>query len=383
MQTVHSDRLYGYIELPPHIQDVLVTPQFMRLQHIAHCSVPQPFSPFSRTANKLNHGVGTWHLGCLVEAKPEFSHLFPNIQMAAMLHDIGAPCLTHLMCAQMQKSRGKSHEALADEIIREEPLATCIKKCGGDIDTIGMLINGSLPPWSDVIAGPLDVDNADGIIRFGTTARFWPHPPCDPRQLVAGMTLKDNRIVFSDDTATLVETWLASRYLVMDTIHKQLARSDAMLWRAVDMAVGNSEIPGQVFRFNDTQIITWLSEKSGSAAELLAAVKAEETYVPVFERLVPIDCLQKANISVGDRTPLANLLALECNLNPSHVAVYMDTDRRYRAVRMASGAVLQHRPFTDNVEVRVFVHPTCPAKARQHIAKFMNEVFTVKPALAS
>ncbi|MBI3255950.1 MAG: hypothetical protein HYZ63_03190 [Candidatus Andersenbacteria bacterium] len=357
---VHSDPLYQWIKLPTQIQNIMVTPQFMRLQHVAHSSLPSRLSPLASTANKFNHSLGVWHLATIVEARSEFRHLAPNIQFAAMLHDVASPCFTHLMCARMQKIIGKSHENMAADILQEEPLCTCIQRHGGDIKIIADLIDGKFLPWGNIVNGPLDVDNIDGIPRFGLKAGLWSEKcPCDPAELAKSMTIKEGRIVFEDSASDQIDAWLQCRWDVMDAIHDEAAVSDAMLWRAVDMVASTNELSPQVFRFTDGKMMKWLSENSPLAERILNLIGKPETYKEVFKRLVPVSIARQAQVECSDRTQLANLLASEASIGPEYVAVYVDIDRRYRTVPMESGENRQHPRATSETEVHigVYVHP--------------------------
>jgi len=162
------DPLYGFIEFPPSISQLLGTLPLIRLTRIkqlAHTFLVYPSAIHSR----FEHSIGVYHLAGLMADRLNLEKERKEIvQLAALLHDIGHGPYSHPFEEVMVSVTGDenfSHEDAAKVIIEyDDSLKNllCDKKIKGIVEIYG---NQGQSLESEIISGSIDADKLDYLRR--------------------------------------------------------------------------------------------------------------------------------------------------------------------------------------------------------------------------
>ncbi|MGC8870771.1 MAG: HD domain-containing protein [Brevinematia bacterium] len=160
------DPLYGFIEFPSSISPILSTLPLIRLTRIkqlAHTYLVYP----SAVHTRFEHSIGTYHIAGLMAHKLDFKkEEVENIQLAALLHDIGHGPYSHPFEDVMRYITGDenfSHKRVGEIVIENE---SSLKKVLSNERRKRVLeIYNEQSLASDIISGSLDADKLDYLRR--------------------------------------------------------------------------------------------------------------------------------------------------------------------------------------------------------------------------
>lgn len=134
-----KDPLYGYIEIPDFVQNIIDTSVFQRLRDVVQTSY-MPLYP-SATHNRFVHSIGVYHLGtlalCGLKANLDsrgiknFEAYFKVFKLACLLHDVGHAPFSHTGEQYYLKNseRKDLHEKLV-KLVKDEKLGKEISENG-------------------------------------------------------------------------------------------------------------------------------------------------------------------------------------------------------------------------------------------------------------
>jgi hypothetical protein len=183
------DRLYGVIELPPIAEDLARScPVLLRLREVRLANIPFASYPSFANVTRYEHSLGTAHLAWrFARANGLADDEGLALTLAALYHDGATPAFGHLY-EELLTPGGFDHEqALANLLMgtaelhgRESAQIFLGRRCRlaakvprSDPDSI-LSCNGVASilagqhPLGRVIAGSVDVDNIDNVIRAAT-----------------------------------------------------------------------------------------------------------------------------------------------------------------------------------------------------------------------
>jgi HD superfamily phosphohydrolase len=176
------DPLHGGISLLPEEIPVVSDDFCIRLKHIKQMGLSEHLFP-GATHSRFLHSLGVMHLSQVVFTKlfgdnPKLGRIRITFRMAALLHDIGHPPLSHTTESAMPG--GLNHESYSARIINERAidLTKIIKRYGVDVTKVANLITGTndddyfeeggldyFPILHQLISGELDCDRMDYLLR--------------------------------------------------------------------------------------------------------------------------------------------------------------------------------------------------------------------------
>lgn len=276
------DPLHGPIPVTKGELDVIDTPVFQRLRGIKQLGFAEYVFP-GAVHHRYLHSIGAMHVGGLlmdriIAGEPrlqgaEGSRLRQLVRLAALLHDVGHPPLSHAAeallppLAELQTGHGKpgraSHEDMTFELVTASPLTKTLNRAFGDQgisaadvaaviasepgDRADAFVVDGIDHWPLVhamVSGEMDVDRMDYLlrdshyagVRYGVYDRDW--------------LLSHTRVVDDGATARLAldlralpafEHFLLARYHMFQMVyfHPKSDIYDAMLRRWLD-ATGNA-----------------------------------------------------------------------------------------------------------------------------------------------
>jgi len=175
------DPIAGTIEFPTWLTRINDEPAIKRMMFIRQLGLKAYIDFPGAIHTRYSHALGTMHLADKVvslliqkmQDKGEKAKTFednlkankPALIAAGFLHDIAHGPFSHSVDFAMRKITGKSHQNLAEDIIKKElpsDLSNWV-----DVDQVLKLIRGKhdYPFLSEIIDGPIDVDKIDYLLR--------------------------------------------------------------------------------------------------------------------------------------------------------------------------------------------------------------------------
>lgn len=167
------DHWLGFVSEQPYKQIIESMP-FVRLKNISFLgALDYTLSPKIKKneRNRATHSIHVAALANFIATKRNYSEeLTRHLIIAALLHDIGHPPLSHSVEPYAKKTLGMGHHEISNNIIngiapKSKSLHKLLNKIV-DIDFILDLINQtSNNEGSDLFNNPINIDTIDGIIR--------------------------------------------------------------------------------------------------------------------------------------------------------------------------------------------------------------------------
>ncbi len=239
-----KDPLYGYIRLKDAEKNLIDTAAVQRLRRIKQLSGAEYVYP-AANHTRFEHSLGALYLaGTLasslpVRLKPED---IKKLRAAALLHDIGHSCFSHVFEPSLVQALGKTHEDLATWIITKSDLSDILRKEGIDPQemgrlAIGMLKDSDKPYMNQVIRSSVDVDKMDFIVRdsYHTGAGYG---TVDIFRLIYTMDVLNGDLAVNSTAIPTLETFLLARLESFRTIyfHRASRAAQIMLLEALKLA---------------------------------------------------------------------------------------------------------------------------------------------------
>ncbi len=242
------DLLWKNIVLEPVAARVADTPAFQRLRYVrqlGHAFLVYP----GATHTRFEHALGAYGLtrralltlkdrGRLGEAT-EHDLLF--IRLGALLHDIGHYPFSHAL----EEAGLTSHEAVAAELLAQEPLAAVLRESGfrEPARQFGALISGTSDhPLAGLVSGSVDLDKLDYLRRDALLCGV-PYGEVDVERLLACLTVVEaggrRRIGIIEKGSAALESLLFAKYQMYRNVywHHAVRAATAMFKRLVHEAL--------------------------------------------------------------------------------------------------------------------------------------------------
>jgi HD superfamily phosphohydrolase len=174
------DPIQGAIELPSWLVTLIDEPAVRRMMFIRQLGLKAYLDFPGAIHTRYSHALGTMHLsGRMVDMLAQkmrdtgkkrivenLDDNRNNVMAAGFLHDIAHGPFSHAVDFVMRQMSGKTHEALAEEVIRDT-LPSQMEDWGITKNSVVQLIQGTHqhPFLGDIINGPLDADKLDYLLR--------------------------------------------------------------------------------------------------------------------------------------------------------------------------------------------------------------------------
>jgi len=198
--TTVRDPLWQNVHLDASAAAVVDTPEFQRLRRVKQLGFAHLVYP-GAVHNRFLHAVGVYHLtGRAIRAldrKGELEKLddlarrtIPEIELAALLHDVGHYAFSHAMEELEPDAIPGHHEEVADRFLESSGIRAALADRGtGAAQRIGDLIRGrSGHPLQGLVSGSLDLDKIDYLRRDSLFCGV-PYGAVDVDRLLDSLTL--------------------------------------------------------------------------------------------------------------------------------------------------------------------------------------------------
>jgi len=172
------DPVVGRIELPPWLVDIQGEPAVRRMLFIRQLGLKAYVDFPGAIHTRFSHALGVMQLaGRVVDSlaakmqqKPTIvKNLTSNkqtVMAAGFLHDIAHGPFSHALDFSLYSIKGKSHEALVEELIQGK-IAKALERWSISTRSVIQIINRKheFPFLSEIVNGPIDVDKLDYLLR--------------------------------------------------------------------------------------------------------------------------------------------------------------------------------------------------------------------------
>ena len=365
----YRDAMYGQIELPSFIDDLVNTPEVQRLKLISQDVLPQSCLPY-KVNSRFDHSMGVCHLAWLAISKNKLSEkdiLF--LLASALLHDVGNPPLSHLSEPFLKKLTGKDGESFLENMLENSEAGVWVGKAGLNLHDVVQCVTGNFKPLSVLINGSMDVDNLDNIARYWFTA----HDGgilYDTQFIASSFQYREDAWTLNHDCLKETQKWQKARQMVYGIIYEEPhLNAGTMVYRAVEIAFYLGEITEDFFRLNDTQAIDFLLTCNKDSAHLVKKVLDQQRYPEFFsfKTISPSDRLQAIAKDRDMRKILAEMICEQYHLPPSAVCVYVGQGRDKRKIDLPfvdknGSRYLDIKKYPPIYRVKVYVDPECGIK---------------------
>lgn len=235
------DRLYGRLQFPAIIEELLDCPGLLRLREVHMSSIPFMSFPSFASVNRFEHSVGVCHLARLASESLKLSLIEKTELMCASLyHDVATPPFAHVTEEVLEEFFGFDHEEQLRNLLTGKSedlgmeksqiyrgkgfkLQKVIqgeegRKIGLDIFRIADMATGK-GKFGPLVKGEVDLDNIDNVIRAATAMGIKLSDGKDAEALSRSFVLSTDHITLHKNSFTYLQKWQQTRFRLYDMIY--------------------------------------------------------------------------------------------------------------------------------------------------------------------
>ncbi len=428
---VIHDSVHGTVRVDGVFLELLERPEMQRLHGIHQLGLAYLVFP-GANHTRLEHSLGTYHLASnLCAALDMDGRDRMEVRAAAMLHDIGHTPFSHTLEEVIHHRLGKDHMDVSKEMIVGDflpyhgkdsevvgsipSLPDVLEAAGLDPGRVADLVTSARRQelgqstlmvedeqahfgrdnyLSQIISGPLDVDQMDYLLRDAYYTGV-AHGTIDTARLFQTIMVHHGDLVVHKSGLVAVEGLMVARSLMYTSVyfHKTVRIAEMMMCKAVEAAPQESLV--DMFVDTDCSLSSKLMAAGGASARLMTMLRYRRLYkkaytLPIMSmeegQVKPLIALanydrrkikereiaERAGVSVEDvvlDVPEKALLLSEPRIGKTDVGI-LDGDR----VRPLS----RHSPLAKAIQSRGVndwaVMVSAPAKSRDAVRKVAAKV---------
>ena len=306
------DPIQGTIELPFWLMNIMDEPPVRRMMFIRQLGLKAYVDFPGAIHTRFSHALGTMQTaGTLVDllfdkmkdkgrkkVAKNLERNKNNLMAAGFLHDIGHGPFSHVLDFILRKLYGKTHEQMAEDIIRNT-LPSEIEDWGIAQNSIIQMIkaNHNNPFLGEIINGPIDADKLDYLLRdayhVGLRYSFdLDHflrsftvlgDENDLKQCTLGLDSTKKAIVTAE---LFIVIWKSMYDLVYHSEDSRIA--EKMLEKAILQSKDEESIKkalqvGNFLELNDERLLSLIENAESNIGHLLAVKDTKKLYQIFFE----------------------------------------------------------------------------------------------------
>jgi len=247
---VIRDEIHKDILVPAHVARIIDTREMQRLRHVSQLGATEHAFP-SATHQRFSHSIGAHHLANVAlghlsgqhpdKVNSDDAHL---VSIAALVHDIGHPPMSHMMESPTIYATYRNHEEWGRMILSDssteinQVLIDGVGKAG--LARLLSILDGTVDqPWmSEIVSSQMDVDRFDYTLRDSlfTGADIGQF---DVHRCLRNLVITDSgRLAIRKKSVAAFESHLVSRFHMYHQVyfHKQNLLFQAYIRRALERA---------------------------------------------------------------------------------------------------------------------------------------------------
>lgn len=343
------------------------------------------------THSRRAHSLGVYHIarrfllalaerGRLQSASPEGARSF---LVAALCHDLGHYPYAH----SLKELPLAAHEAIAGNIVLEDPIRRLILECGAVPEQVASIIDWDRAATGDtetllyrrILSGVLDPDKIDYLTRDAFYCGV-PYGIQDADFILRRIDVREGALLVDARGEMSIESILFSKYQMYKAVywHSSVRCATAMVKKSVLAALSDGSLsPECLYGLDDSGFVRLLEEKSknggqGMLQPALDALKGRLYRLVADLAYDPASSVHAELNDLGKRREAESTLALAANLGDSDVLIDIpepisfesdldiDTDRGM--VPFSSSSAIFSTDSARNLvgslrRIRIFVHP--------------------------
>ncbi len=284
MYKIIQDTINGPIKIDGIYNDIIDSPYFQRLRYIKQLGMCYLVFP-GANHTRFEHSIGTMFMAMEISNSLKIDG--GKLQLAALLHDIGHPPLSHGIEDVFYDLYKIKHEDLTLKIIKgEKPyddssIPDILKKYGYNPEEIGEIAIGKSKKnilLSNIISGPIDVDEIDYLRRdaffCGVTIGN-----IDYKRIFNTIKIEENKIVGEEKSIVNIESAIITRILMFNSVyfHKTCRIAQKMFGYAY---YNNDDADINDLKLNDFELINKLLK--GKSGGLIKNILKRNLYKIVY-----------------------------------------------------------------------------------------------------
>lgn len=354
-----------------------------RIRQLGPVALVYPGATHTRRA----HSYGVYHLAArLMSSLIERGQLafatkggVRAFLVAALCHDIGHYPYAHSL-KELPLAR---HEALAGDIVSQEPIRTLVGRCGADPDQAAAIIDGDRLGGNDgeteifgrFLSGVLDPDKIDYLTRDAYYCGV-PYGIQDSEYIMRRILVHGGRVAMDERGQMSVEAILFSKYQMYRSVywHPHVRSATSMMRKAVQTALSQGSLsPERLYGLDDDSFRLRMADAGEGPRSLAGDALAGDIYVPVAE--MQYDGSRPSHADLADmqkRFEAESALAMAGNLRDEDIVIDIPepvtfetgleimAGGRWESLNARSDALSPSAlcDFADSLRrVRVFAHP--------------------------
>jgi hypothetical protein len=277
MQLIYfKDPLYEFIELPKILKPIVDSLEMQRLRRIKQLTGAEYVYP-GANHTRFEHSLGTFHLASKFvdqlrradQAEITDSEEL-EVQIAALLHDIGHGPFSHTFEEILELLYNKNHEEITEQLVESSEIAETIRTLGLDPHKIGQIATGRYNFedknffFNQLISYSIDSDSLDYLIRdsYHCGSRFG---IIDVQRILLQAGIMENwNLGFNVKSLPNLESFLLSRLNSFRTIyfHKTSRGVQLLLVKAIKKVLDELNLstftPEQYLQWDDISMWQFL-----------------------------------------------------------------------------------------------------------------------------
>ena len=218
-----------YLGNDPLLYDLVETSAFQRLKEIRFLGaidyrrVPRPNGkPRSIRYNRYQHSLAVMRLARLYCTQRELPPMEARLVcVAALLHDVGHPPLSHSMEPVFKEKFGIDHHGATESIISGrvflgKEVVSTLRCYGMDIERLISVVSGDSSEFDGFFNGPINFDTIEGILRSSAYLRRTSTAP-SPVTVTEAAIRRENQ----DDRDMVDAFWRQKNWVYKNIINSQ------------------------------------------------------------------------------------------------------------------------------------------------------------------
>lgn len=337
----YNDPLYGPIEFPDYIGELMESSLLQRLKDISQGVLPQRMVTWP-LASRFEHCVGVCHLMNLALKKRNSKQYEKLLLISALLHDAGNPALSHLCEPFLRKLTGKDGESFLENTISKLTSLHIFDSLGITSEQIVKVVTGNDKPLSVVLNGSMDVDNLDNVgrywfVRSGGEKLFDAEFIASSFHALLTDGFIDSEWMLKSVCLDETKKWQQARGMVYGKIYGEPDLNGAMMiYRAVYLAQELGEITENFFHLSDTQAIEYLLSCNEWSVHLARRTVSHDWYKMIYsvETTEPSSGLLNVAKLDASRVAVANYICEQLKVPKGMVCAYTGRGKDLRKITL-------------------------------------------------
>jgi HD superfamily phosphohydrolase len=276
------DPIYGEFVLPPHLGELMLTPEVRRLSQIRLLNTLTPSLATLCELRRYSHTLGVLYLCSQNPLRGYSEEERKALEASVLLHDIGTPPFGHLLEYHLRELQAWSHEKVINAVLsgshvpenkahqifgrRTIEFQPALKKSGISLDLVRSIVKNE-HPLSTLLFGTLDLDNLDNIARMSFALGIKGGPEL---AIHLGSKLMVNRewrlTLCKRECQEAVQGWSDLRKAVYDVVafDAPTVAAQAVLSEAIGIAIKAGELSEGNWYLTDEELIKLLLDNAST-----------------------------------------------------------------------------------------------------------------------